>query len=66
MARRPKISPQKLRLSSRAVIDAIGCETKQVGSIMRSAGWSGPKTLRFPDGTGKSKLLQGYAAIGGL
>jgi hypothetical protein len=49
------------RISSRAAIDALGCETKHVGSLMRSLGWHGPSKLRFPDADGKSVVKAGYS-----
>src|SRR5262249_55777914 len=43
-----------------AFLGLKGSETKRLAQAMRAHGWSGPKSMRFTDATGKSVVASGY------
>jgi len=51
------------RIATKDVWEFLGLEqreTKRVAQAMRLHGWSGPKSMRFTDATGKSVVASGY------
>src|SRR6516162_5137732 len=51
------------RIATKDVLEFLGLEqreTKRVAQAMRLHGWSGPKSMRFTDATGKSVVASGY------
>src|SRR5215469_11743218 len=51
------------RIATKDVLAFLGIEqreTKQLAQAMRLHGWSGPKSMRFTDATGKSVVASGY------
>ena len=51
------------RIATQDVLAFLGLdqrETKRVAQAMRLHGWSGPKSMRFTDATGKSVVASGY------
>jgi hypothetical protein len=48
------------RISVQEVVRSIGCETKQVKSIMTSLGWQGPFKARMTDASGRSAVIACY------
>ena len=51
------------RIATKDVLEFLGIEqreTKRVAQAMRLHGWSGPKSMRFTDATGKSVVASGY------
>src|SRR5215469_6547391 len=51
------------RIATKDVLAFLGIEqreTKQLAQAMRAHGWSGPKSMRFTDATGKSVVASGY------
>src|SRR5215831_16815367 len=51
------------RIATKDVLAFLGLdqrETKRLAQAMRLHGWSGPKSMRFTDATGKSVVASGY------
>jgi hypothetical protein len=51
------------RIATKDVLAFLGIEqreTKRLAMAMRLHGWSGPKSMRFTDATGKSVVASGY------
>src|SRR6516162_2790792 len=51
------------RIATKDVLEFLGIEqreTKRLAQAMRLHGWSGPKSMRFTDATGKSVVASGY------
>src|SRR5215470_14622328 len=51
------------RIATQDVLAFLGLdqrETKRLAQAMRSHGWSGPKSMRFTDASGKSVVASGY------
>jgi len=51
------------RIATKDVLAFLGLpdsETKRLAQAMRAHGWSGPKSLRFTDASGRSVVGQGY------
>jgi len=51
------------RIATKDVLAILGLEqgeTKRLALAMRAHGWSGPKSMRFTDATGKSVVASGY------
>jgi len=51
------------RIATKDVLAFLGIEqreTKRLAQAMRLHGWSGPKSMRFTDATGKSVVASGY------
>jgi hypothetical protein len=51
------------RIATKDVLAILGLEqreTKRLAQAMRLHGWSGPKSMRFTDATGKSVVASGY------